>query len=203
LNSEPANPGPGTINIIGGMFMKRLGLSVFAALISFPFTAQAGGFATIKAGFGSIDVNPEYAIEDRIPDDGDVFSMGTFAGYNFGSGLVVEGGLSAEISEDIFESYDVFQWIGMLGYIFRPGKDFTFVPKFGFSMWELNTYDSGFLDFFGDGAEEHTYDGTDPIWSLEGEYSLNKLIQFNLSYTQGGYGFGDLDSFRFGVEFDF
>jgi hypothetical protein len=41
------------------------------------------------------------------------------------------------------------------------------------------------------------------IWSVEGEYSLNELIQFNLGYRQGNYDFGDLDAFRFGVEFDF
>jgi hypothetical protein len=187
-----------------GVFMKRSsGICLFAILALLPLAAQAGGFVGVKSGFGSIDVKPEYAIDEQIPDDGDIFSVGVFGGYNFDSGLVVEGGGSAEISEDIFESYDVSQLIAMMGYTFRPGGDFTIVPKLGFSMWELSTYDSGFLDFFGDGAEAHTYDGTDLIWALEGEYSITRLIQLNLSYTQGSYDFGDLDSFRFGVEFDF
>jgi hypothetical protein len=177
---------------------------LFVALTSLPFAARAGVYTSIKAGLGSIDVNAAFAIDERVDDDEDIFSAGLFAGYSFDSGLVVEGGFSGETSDDIFESYDVFQFVALLGYTFRPGRDFSITPKLGFSMWELSTYESGLLDLFGDGEdEEHTYDGTDIIGSLEGEYSLNRLIQLNLSYTAGSYEFGELDSLRFGVEFDF
>jgi hypothetical protein len=181
----------------------KLGIYLFMMLTLLPFAAQAGGFATIKAGAGNIDVKQEFAI-NQTAEDQDVFSMGMFGGYNFDSGLLVEAGFSGETSDDIFEAYDVFQLIGLLGYTFRLGQDFTFTPKAGFSAWELDTFQSGLFDLFGDGEdEEFSYDGTDPVIVLEGEYSLNKLLQFNLSYTHGSYDFGDLDSFRFGVEFDF
>ena len=162
---------------------------------------ERNAYVAFKAGGGSIRVNSAQAI-NGVTEEEDIFSGGIFAGYNFKSGLVVEAGLTGELSEDLFESYDVSQIVGMLGYTFRPGRDFTFVPKVGFSMWELVTFESGLFNFFA-GDEERSDDGTDVILSLEGEYSLGELVQLNLSYTGGSYDFGELDSLRLGVEFDF
>lgn len=175
---------------------------VLLVLIAVPAIAEERKtYLALKAGGGSIQVNSEQAI-NGVTEEQDIFSGGVFAGYNFDSGMVVEAGLSGEFSEDFFESYDVSQIMVMLGYTFHPGQDFTFVPKAGFSMWELTTFESGLFNIFG-GDEERSYEGTDVVLSLEGEYSVGELVQLNLSYTQGSYDFGDLDSLRFGVEFDF
>jgi hypothetical protein len=178
-----------------------IGVAVFLALISTGYAADAERktYIAIKAGNGNIKVNAEYALDDVAEED-DIFSGGVYAGYNFTSGLVVEAGWSQEFNSILLESYDVLQLVGSLGYNFAVSDKFTFTPKAGLSIWEFDAYDSGFL--FG-GAEDYSYDGTDMIWSLEGEYALGELVQLNLSYTQGSYDFGDLDSFRFGVEFDF
>jgi hypothetical protein len=90
----------------------------------------------------------------------------------------------------------------MAGYTFKPGKDFTIVPKLGFSMWELTVFDSNLFNIFGE-SEEFSYDGTDMVLSVEGEYSMTDLIQLNLSFNQGSYDFGDVSSYHFGVELDF
>jgi hypothetical protein len=158
-------------------------------------------FIALKAGFGNIQVKDEFAI-NGITEKQDIASAGLFAGYTFASGFVAEAGFSGETSDDIFESYDLFQTIVMAGYTFRPARNITIVPKLGFSKWDLDTFESGLFHLSG-GDEEHSYDGTDMIWSVEGEYSITRLVQLNLSYTQGSYEFGDLDSLRFGVEFDF
>jgi hypothetical protein len=184
-------------------FMKCLAGAVLLVSMSAPSLAadERNIYVAVKAGGGSINVNAEHAINGIVGEE-DIFSGGVFAGYNFDSGLVIEGGLSVEFSEDIFDSYDVSEIIGMLGYTFHPAKDFTVTPKAGFSMWELVTFESGLFNFFQE-DEELTYDGTDLLFALEGEYSWTPLVQINLSYTQGSYDFGDLDSFRLGVEFDF
>jgi hypothetical protein len=178
-----------------------IGVAIFLALISTGQAADAERktYLAIKAGNGNIKVNSEHALDGLAIED-DIFSGGVYAGYNFDSGLVAEAGMSVEFNSILFESYDVMQFVGSLGYNFAVGDKFTFTPKAGLSMWEFEAYDSGFL--FGT-PEDHSYDGTDMIWSLEGEYLLGELLQLNLSYTQGSCDFGDLDSFRFGMEFDF
>lgn len=177
------------------------GVLLFVLMAAPALAGERNMYLALKAGGGDIRVNSEHAI-NAVTEEEDVFSGGIFAGYNFDSGWLIEAGYSGDFSEDIFDSYEVSQLMGMLGYTIRAGRDFTFAPKLGFSMWELSTFESGLFNFFG-GDEERSYDGTDPVWSVEGEYSLNQLVQLNLSYTQGSYGFGDLDSLRFGVEFDF
>jgi hypothetical protein len=180
--------------------MKRAGgIYLFAVLISFSVTAQAGALVGVKSGLGNIEVKDAYANPGSEKED--IFSAGLFAGYNFDSGLTFEVGFSGETSEEIFESYDVFQSIVMLGYTVHIGTDFSLTPKFGASMWELDTFRSGLLTFGQD--RERSFDGTDSIGSLEGEYSINKLVQLNLAYTQGSYDFGELNALRFGVELDF
>ncbi|HEX5055726.1 MAG TPA: outer membrane beta-barrel protein [Gammaproteobacteria bacterium] len=184
-------------------FAALLGLSAAAqaapAAQAIPAATARNTFIVLKSGVGDIQVKDEFAI-NGLTEEQDIASAGLFAGYIFDSGFGIEAGFSGETSDDIFESYDVFQTIAMVVYTFRPATDFTIVPKLGVSMWELDTFKSGFP--FGE-SEEHSYDGTDMIWSVEGEYSLTKLVQLNLSYTQGNYDFGDLDSYRLGVEFDF
>jgi hypothetical protein len=178
-----------------------VGCILFIMMATSGFAAERKMFIALKAGGGGIQVNEQFAINE-LTSEQDIFSGSVIGGYNFDSGLVAELELSGAFSEDFFDSYDVSQVIVMLGYNFELAKKFTFVPKAGISSWGLDTFESSLFNIFGS-DEEHSYDGTDPIWSLEGEYFWTDMVQVNLSYTQGNYGFGDLDSLRFGVEFDF
>lgn len=163
--------------------------------------AERKKFIALRLGTGSIQIKNEQAVSG-ISEEEDLYGVGVYAGYNFDSGLVAEAGIAKEFSDDFFDSYDVSQITLLLGYHFPFAENFTFTPKAGVSRWDLSTFGSRLVDL-GLLVEERSFNGTDPIWSLEGEYSWTDLVQLNLSYTEGSYGFGDFDSFRFGMEFSF
>src|SRR5688572_21666655 len=81
-------------------------------------------FVALKTGSGSIRVNSEHAV-DNVTSEKDIFGGGIFAGYIFDSGLAAEAGFSGDISEDILDSYNVFQFIAMLGYKVHAGTHFS------------------------------------------------------------------------------
>lgn len=178
--------------------MTHTRLLATLALLAGPATGAAqGAFLSFGSGFGDVNVDHGYRLNQTATGEGD-WAIEMTAGYELDSGIVVEGGATRGLDLDIGNDYELDEDRLMAGYAFAVGQSFQITPAAGISYWNLHVRD-GILS----GAPTAAFSGQDWVWRITGEYQRYTRLGLYFSYTGAKHDFGAASLLSLGLRYRF
>ena len=161
-------------------------------------------FVSVDGAIGDVRLNQEYEVNGLADEKINIVSISANIGIVFDSNAVLGIGALGSASSIFFyyvdETYNVVQEQMFVGYRFPIRKNFRITPIVGFTHWDLRTQQDAYLH---QDAVERKLNGNDFFGQLNFEFPVSHLITVFGSYTRTNYDFGNSNSLKAGVMFEF
>ncbi len=154
-------------------------------------------------GSSELSIDKQYTISQESFKT-DALSIGVELGYRSPKKYLIQTSFTSTADLDIFgisDNYHLYQWNTLVGYSFALSDKINFIPKIGFSRWELDARE-GML--FNPGPElELEFKDTDVTYQLGLEFLIWNDLSLELAYENTKYNFGEIEIVNFGISFEF
>ena len=184
--------------------MKRIiYVLLLVTLTSAPFAFSNDFFVSVDGGIGGVRLNQKYEVDGLADDKIYTSSISANIGIVFDSSVVLGiGGLGSAGGIFIFvdETYAVVQEQMFVGYRFPVGKNLRITPNIGFTHWALRTEQDSLSH---SDPVTRKFNGNDVFGQLNFEFPVSHLVTVFGSYTRTNYDFGNSNSLKAGVMFEF
>lgn len=178
--------------------MAHTRLLATLALLACPASGAAQGvFLSFGSGFGDVNVDHGYRLNQTATGEGD-WTIEITAGYELDSGVVVEGGAIRGLNLDVGNDYELDEDRLMAGYAFAVGQLFRITPAVGVSYWSLRVRD-GILS----PVPTADFSGQDWVWRVTGEYQRYTRWGLYFSYADAQHDFGEASLLSLGLRYRF
>jgi len=158
---------------------------------------------TPRIGVGSLKVKQFVGINERRTNV-DTFGIGASVGYLTPIGVVVEVGADTFADFDFYDSFDSYQLtqrFGSIGYQFDLGHRWRLVPRVGRAHWKLRSREGWFLN---PGPEEvREAKGDSSFWEIGVARQISRVVTLGATFKQGQFDFGRTQSAAFTVTLGF
>ncbi len=175
-------------------------------LVTLAFAPQvfsADYFVAVDGGRSTVSIDQKHLADEYSDHDIRTTLLSVNGGMVFESDIVFGVGYLASGSDNFFEmgdTYDLTQEQIFVGYRFPVAKHFRITPNFGLNHWSMKVKQGVLLNSH---REFKNFSGNDYFGQLNLEFPINHLITVFGSYTRTNYDFGNLNSLKAGVIFEF
>lgn len=183
--------------------MKPIITAIFCCFALTNTFADSGHFyAATQVGYGRLEIRDDYLIPE-LTDSTTTIGLYLTGGYQTLFNLLFEvgGGFGENVGGSLIDNYELAELRAGIGFAIPLGSRFTLVPKAGINRWRLAVEEDQFLN---PGPEDNfTSRDTEGYIQLDAEIQIVSFIALDFSIFKMDAKFGDFDSIRFGVQFEF
>jgi len=164
---------------------------------------QPGYYFMPEIGNVNLSIDSRFTLSNSKLNE-DNIETGITGGYRTDNNLLFEVSWLHSDSVDFIDLGETYNFRNariMLGYQMALNKHINFVPKVGFTFWELEGEEGIFLN---PGPEATSrLSGNDLYWSLGFEMPVSENVKLQLNHANNGYEFGRTETTSFGVVIEF
>ena len=172
-------------------------------LVQYGIAADSGFYLTAQGSSSKIDIDDSVTFT-AADESARIYGVYGAAGFQLDSNFVIEvGGGYAENFDTVglFDDFELSEYRATVGWAIPIGNRFQLVPKVGLYRWRFEAEEGVFLN---PGPElKKTLTNTEGHWQVDGEVKLLDWLALDFSYFYSDTTFGEVRSYRAGVQFAF